>query len=104
MEKERDALKAEAERIPTAVLAYSTNGHNKPCGQTMGANGAGDFALLLYGPVAQVDKVARDHIRALETGGYRFNSVTLVFNEDGYYGPLIKIVDAALQAEKEKRS
>lgn len=39
---ERDALKVDAERIPTAVLAYSTNGHNKPCGQTMGANGAGD--------------------------------------------------------------
>jgi hypothetical protein len=77
-----------------AVLTYTTSGHSRPCGQIMGANGAGDFALLIYGKPHEAEATARLHIRELESAGYRIKAATLVPNEEGYSGPQIRTLKA----------
>lgn len=77
-----------------AVLTYSTSGHARPCGQTMGANGAGDFALLIYGKPHEAEAAARKHIQELEASGYRIKTATLVTNEECYSGPQIRTLQA----------
>lgn len=82
-----------------AVLAYDTNGHSKPCGQTMGANGAGQFVVVFHGTIEQSDAAAREHIRRLEHAGYRFNTCLLVNAEEGYHGPVITHVNSAIDVQ-----
>lgn len=77
-----------------AVLTYSTTGHNKPCGQTVGANGAGDFAVLIYGTPEEAWKLARDHIECLERAGYKIDEALIVPNYEGYSGPFITTVQS----------
>ncbi len=77
-----------------AVLTYTTSGHSRPCGQIMGANGAGDFALLIYGKPNEAEAAARLHIRELESAGYRIKAATLVTNEECYSGPQIRTLQA----------
>lgn len=77
-----------------AVLTYTTSGHSRPCGQTMGANGAGDFALLIYGKPHEAEAAARAHIRELEAGGYKIKTATLVPNQECYSGPQIRTLQA----------
>jgi hypothetical protein len=82
-----------------AVLAYDTKGHNKPCGQMIGANGAGQFVVIFHGTSEQGNAAAREHIRSLERSGYRFNSCLVVDSEEGYHGPVITHVNAAIDAQ-----
>lgn len=69
-----------------AVLTYRTSGHNKACGQAIGANGAGDFSVLIYGTPDDADNYARDILRKLERSGYRIESANIVRNEEGWGG------------------
>lgn len=75
------------------VLSYSTTGHNKPCGQTVGANGCGDYCILFGGTPDDADKKARDYIRSLERAGYKLTAVIFVPNDPdgGYYGNPLRI-------------
>lgn len=82
-----------------AVLAYDTNGHSKACGQTIGANGAGQFVVVFHGTIEQSAAAAHEHIRSLERAGYRFNVCLLVNAEEGYHGPVITHVNAAIDAQ-----
>lgn len=77
-----------------AVLTYSTTGHNKPCGQTIGANGAGDFAILIYGTPEEAWELARDHLKRLERSGYKIDEALIVPNYEGYSGPFITTAQA----------
>jgi hypothetical protein len=77
-----------------AVLTYTTSGHSGACGQTMGANGAGDFALLIYGKPEHAEAVARAHIRNLEASGYRIKAATFVANQECYSGQQIRTIKA----------
>jgi len=77
-----------------AILTYSTKGHNKPCGQTVGANGAGDFAMLIYGTPDEAWKLARDHLERMERAGYKIDEALIVPNYEGYSGPFITTAQA----------
>lgn len=68
------------------VLAYSTTGHNRPCGQAIGADGCGDYAVLLYGTPEQAEQKARLIIRDLEKNGYKLSAVVFVQNGEFGYG------------------
>lgn len=78
-----------------AVLTYRTRGHNKPCGQTVGANGAGDFAILIYGSPEEAWKLARDHLERMERAGVKIDEALIVPNYEGYSGPFITTTKAA---------
>lgn len=72
-----------------AVLTYRTKGHNRPCGQTIGANGAGEFAVLISGKPEDAWAFAGEYLRDLERRGYRIEEAILVTNEECYSGPQI---------------
>lgn len=75
-----------------AVMTYSTTGHNRPCGQIIGANGAGDFAVIITGTPDNAITFARRYLCALEQNGYRVTEAHVVPNEDCYAGPQIIVI------------
>jgi len=76
------------------VLSYRTSGHNRPCGQVIGANGVGDFCLLIIGTPEQADEHSRQHLRDLEAGGHTITNVIFTPNDDmaGYTGNPVRVV------------
>ena len=78
------------------VLSYSTSGHNRPCGQTIGANGAGDFCLLITGDPQRAEETARQHLRNMESRGYRITSAIFTPHDEmaSYCGNPITVVSA----------
>ena len=69
------------------VLSYTTTGHKRPCGQTIGANGAGDFCIVFLVNREQAETRAREHLRKMEANGYRITAAIFVPNdENGGYG------------------
>lgn len=79
------------------ILCYSTTGHMRACGQTIGANGRGEFAIILLGTPEQADVKAREIIGGMKADGYRFSSVVFVPNDElaSYSGNPLKIEDAS---------
>ena len=75
------------------VLSYSTTGHNKPCGQTVGANGCGDYCILFCGTPDEAWRQSKDHIRELEKSGHKLTAVIFVPNDPdgGYYGNPLQV-------------
>jgi hypothetical protein len=70
------------------VLSYTTTGHRRPCGQALGANGAGDFCIVFLCDREQAETKARDYLRKMESNGYRITTALFVPNDknDGGYG------------------
>ena len=64
MDKERDLI-----AMIGAVLSYSTTGHNHPCGATVGADGRGDFSIVITGPPDEAEDAARQYLQGLEQQG-----------------------------------
>ena len=77
-----------------AVLTYRTTGHNRPCGQTIGANGLGEYVVLITGDPDHAYQAAREYLRDLERNGYRITEAILVTNEDAYSGKPISVIHA----------
>ncbi len=77
-----------------AVLTYRTSGHNRACGQAIGANGSGDFSVLIYGTPDDADNHAREILRRLERSGYKIQTANIVRNEEGWGGSLITTTQA----------
>lgn len=75
------------------VLSYSTTGHNKPCGQTIGSNGCGDYCILFGGSPDEAWRQSQDHIRTLEKEGYKLTAVVFVPNDPdgGCYGNPLQV-------------
>lgn len=69
-----------------AILTVKTRGHSKPCGQTMGANGQGDYAWIIEGSPDEAEAWARQRIREMESAGYRIDSVICVRSDDELWG------------------
>jgi hypothetical protein len=102
MQRVADALASELEELEKeleterkrrkigAVLTYSTPGHSRPCGQTSGANGAGQYAIIYYGSPEEADSKAGEHIRELERFGYKLDSVHLVLLGETFSGRSIR--------------
>ena len=78
------------------VLTYRCAGKRGGiCGQTIGEDGAGEYALLIKGTPEQADKYARKYIRELELR-YSIEDATFVPNDEdyGYYGNPVRTVVA----------
>ncbi|RQR87671.1 MULTISPECIES: hypothetical protein [unclassified Burkholderia] len=98
----READRRDAER-PSVVLTYSTKGHSRPCGQTMGANGCGEFAILYYGNIETADKAARAHLNDMQRASYRFDWTSIIRSDDEtYYGTAMTTVSLAQRQGEEK--
>ncbi len=106
---ERDALASECERLRQmlsststddmpaglgGVLTFTSAGTTRPCGQQVGADGAGDFSVLIFGSKPEVHAKARAMLRDLERAGHRLTNITLVYNgpDEGYYGSPVTAV------------
>lgn len=76
------------------VLTYRTTGHSRPCGQTIGANGLGEYVVLFTGTPMDAELCARRYLQNLEHNGYRITEAILVTNEDAYSGKPISVVHA----------
>lgn len=80
----------------TTVLVYRDKGRSGVGGQTIGANGAGEFAVVYYGmDEAEADIHARATVRGLEAGGHKITEAFIVSGE-GYHGPVITHVGLPL--------
>ena len=77
-----------------AVLTYKTSGRNGICGQTMGADGSGEYSMLIYGTPDDADTYARDYIKRMELSGYKILSASIVRNEEGFCGSFITTANA----------
>lgn len=75
------------------VLSYTTTGHRRVCGNTIGANGCGDFCIVFLGDREQAEVKARDYLREMEANGYRITAAIFVPNDElgGYGGNPLRI-------------
>ncbi len=76
-----------------AVITYRNNGTRRPCGQTIGADGRGTFAILVRADTPEKgDELAREQIKGLEScAEYRshITDVVLVVGYETYGGNAI---------------
>ena len=77
----------------SAVLSYTTSGNKKACGQTVGANGAGDFCVLFFCDKDQAYKKATKLLKEMESSGHKITASIFVENDDNYAGNTIKKVE-----------
>lgn len=94
--------KVERERVTKgigAVLTYSTSGHSKPCGQQIGANGAGEFSVIIYGDIESSCSRAKSILSNLRKSGYKIDNAHIVLNEEGYYSRQISIENCESKLE-----
>jgi len=75
------------------VLSYTTTGHRRVCGNTIGANGCGDFCIVFLGDREQAETKARDYLRNMEKNGYRITAAIFVPNDEqgGWGGNPLRI-------------
>jgi hypothetical protein len=79
------------------VLAYCTKGRTRGVGgQTVGANGEGQYAVLIKGTPEEAENYARKRIKEMEAAGYEFNYIVFAANgEDwGNFGNPVSTVQA----------
>ncbi|MGN3704505.1 hypothetical protein [Achromobacter xylosoxidans] len=84
-----------------ALLVYKSKGRPGAHGQTLGANGAGEFAVLYRGDEFAALVKANEEIRALEAAGHRLDFAAIIHGE-GYSGPMLRqeyVTRAALSAQ-----
>jgi hypothetical protein len=77
-----------------AILTYVDHGTRRPCGQTVGADGAGTYCKIFLGPIDRANEAARNLVREIdgrEPG--RITDICIVTAENGYYGSPITITD-----------
>lgn len=78
-----------------AVLVFRDNGTHRPCGQTVGADGKGDYAYVFKGNVRDAENAAREFIKKLEVEyPRRIGPVMLITTDETYNGVLLKIIQA----------
>ena len=74
------------------ILYYKSRGSKRICGTTIGADGSGSYALIIYGEIIEAETKAREIIHKLcqnETIEY----VDFVSNEEGFFGSNIKEIE-----------
>lgn len=74
------------------VLIYEIKNGGKACGQTIGADGSGEFAVVINGTAKVADQWARDFLRKVEASGARLGRVVLVAAEECYAGQAVTVV------------
>lgn len=78
------------------IVAYSTSGHKGIAGQVIGANGSGNFCVVLLGTPEQADAASAALRRELEAKGHTIEQWVFVPNdEDGaYFGNPLSVREA----------
>lgn len=97
MSESHGALGSELSARLGGVLSYRCGGRMAGvCGQTVGADGAGEFALLVRGTPEDAEKFSREHIKAIEAIGHKVEYAIFVPNgsQFGYFGNPLRMVDA----------
>ena len=77
-----------------AVLTYATAGRSGVHGMTIGADGAGEWAVLFMGNPGDAEMAALEYLRRLERAGWRIKSAAIVPNERQFSGESVRIVNA----------
>ena len=96
-----EAVRQQSAGDVVAVLVYKSKGRPGAHGQTLGANGAGEFAVLYRGDEFAALVKANEEIRALEAAGHRLDFAAIIHGE-GYSGPMLRqeyVTRAALSAQ-----
>lgn len=76
-----------------AVLAITSRGHTRACGQAIGANGCGDYAFVIEGPPEDAETWAISKVREMERAGHRIESVVIVRSDTLlYHGDALQFV------------
>lgn len=70
------------------ILYFKYNGGRGPCGQTMGADGAGSYVYVFYGDPIEAEIKAREFLARIKNIAY----ADIVSGEEGYYGSFIREV------------
>lgn len=75
------------------ILTYKDTGSKRPCGQTVGANGAGAFAIIFNG---DDEKAIHDEIKKIldriDHDG-RLDGYCVVWDGDHFSGPAIRTIN-----------
>ena len=75
-----------------AVLTYTDPGGHGACGNTVGADGCGDYAVLFMGSSDTAVTAAREYINSLQRC-IRVRNICLVTAEEGWLGCTITIIE-----------
>lgn len=77
-----------------AVLTWTDTGHRGACGQTVGADGAGVYAVVFHACTAEeASEAARQYVREKLSHLVRIRSITVVTAEEQYGGSHIMEVE-----------
>jgi hypothetical protein len=82
-------------REPVLILTYRLRACHGATGQTVGADGSGDFTIVYYGDIASAEEDAAQHLKSMD----RLIAYVLVRNESRYAGKPVLI--RALSAKGE---
>ena len=74
------------------VLTYEIKSGGLICGNTIGADGSGEFAVVIEGSPEVADQWARDYLRKLEASGVRLGRILFVLGHETYSGCPIQTV------------
>lgn len=73
------------------VLYYCSLGTTKPCGTTVGATGAGEYAVVFYGDPDKCETRAREIIKTLHKSHHTIRECRYIPNEDTYSGNTVTV-------------
>ena len=74
------------------VLTYEIKSGGKACGQTLGADGSGEFAVVINGTAEVAEQWAKDFLRKVEASGARLGRIVFVAAEECYTGQAVTVV------------
>lgn len=74
------------------VLTYEIKSGVKACGQTIGADGSGEFAIVIHGTAEFAAQWAKDFLRNVEASGARLGRVVFVAADECYAGNTVMVV------------
>lgn len=74
------------------ILTYEIKSGEKACGQVIGADGSGEFAVVINGTAEAAGQWARDFLRKVEASGARLGRVVFVAAEECYTGQAVTVV------------
>ena len=77
-----------------AVLTYTDPGGHGACGNTVGADGCSDHAVLFMGSSDAAETAAREYINSLQRC-IRVRNICFVTAEDGWLGCPITIIETS---------
>lgn len=74
------------------VLIYEIKSGQRICGNTIGADGSGEYAIVIDSPPDVADQWARDFLMKLESSGVNIGRIMFVSGDETYSGCPIQTV------------